>query len=144
MVIDALAMSTLSCDSVIQAVVTNGSKVLRLGRLERTARPWQRRAIIARDRHCRAPGCRTKPRFCDVHHVDHWANGGKTDVDRMVLLCGTHHREFHKPGYEMELAEDGLFTVRSPRGWTRSSVPEHAEATVFARGVRGGPVLISP
>jgi hypothetical protein len=79
-----------------------------------------------------------------VHHVDHWANGGKTDVDRMVLLCGTHHREFHKPGYEMELAEDGLFTVRSPRGWTRSSVPERAEATVFAREVRGGPVLISP
>ena len=143
MVIDAMAMSTLSCDSVIQAVVTNGSKVLRLGRVERTARPWQRRAIIARDRHCRAPGCRTKPRFCDVHHVDHWANGGKTDVDRMVLLCGTHHREFHKPGYEMELAEDGLFTVRSPRGWTRSSVPERAEATVFARELRSGPVSIA-
>jgi hypothetical protein len=142
MVIDALAMSTLSCDSVLQAVVTNGSKVLRLGRLERTARPWQRRAIIARDRHCRAPGCRMKPRFCDVHHVDHWANGGKTDVDRMVLLCGTHHREFHKPGYEMELAEDGLFTVHSPKGWTRSSVPEHFEALVFARKVRGGPLAI--
>jgi hypothetical protein len=135
MLIDATAMSTLSCDSVVQAVLTNGSKLLRLGRTVRTAKSWQRRAIIARDRHCRAPGCRTKPRFCDVHHVDHWINGGKTDVDRMVLLCGTHHREFHKPGYQMELAEDGEFTVHSPKGWTRSSMPEHAEAPVFRKGV---------
>lgn len=134
MIIDATAMSTLSCDSVVQAVLTNGSQVLRLGRTERTAKSWQRRAIIARDRHCRAPGCRTKPRFCDVHHVDHWINGGTTDVDRMVLLCGTHHREFHKPGYQMELAEDGEFTVHSPKGWSRSSMPEHAEAPVFHRG----------
>jgi hypothetical protein len=131
MLVDATAMSTLSCDSVVQAVLTNGSQVLRLGRTERTAKSWQRRAIIARDRHCRAPGCRTKPKYCDVHHVDHWVNGGKTDVDRMVLLCGTHHREFHKPGYQMEFAEDGEFTVHSPKGWTRSSMPEHAEATVF-------------
>ena len=134
MLVDATAMSTLSCDSVVQAVLTNGSKVLRLGRTERTAQPSQRRAIIARDRHCRAPGCRTKPRFCDVHHVDHWINGGKTDVDRMVLLCGTHHREFHKPGYQMEFADDGTFTVHSPKGWTRSSVPEHLEAPRFRKG----------
>jgi hypothetical protein len=31
----------------------------------------------------------------------------------------------------MEFAEDGEFTVHSPKGWTRSSMPEHAEATVF-------------
>lgn len=135
MLVDATAMSTLSCDSVVQAVLTNGSQLLRLGRTVRTAKSWQRRAIIARDRHCRAPGCRTKPRFCDVHHVDHWINGGKTDVDRMVLLCGAHHREFHKPGYQMELAVDGEFTVHSPKGWTRSSMPEHLEAPVFRREV---------
>lgn len=136
MVVDATAMSTLSCDSVVHALLTNGSKVLRLGRSERTAQPWQRRAIIARDRHCRAPGCRTKPRFCDVHHVDHWITGGKTDVDRMVLLCGTHHREFHKPGYKMEFSEDGVFTVHSPKGWTRSSVPEHLEAPIFKKAMQ--------
>jgi hypothetical protein len=68
-----------------------------------------------------------------VHHVDHWINGGKTDVDRMVLLCGTHHREFHKPGFKMEFSEDGVFTVHSPKGWTRSSVPEHLEAPIFKK-----------
>lgn len=136
--LDAAAISALSCDSVVQRVMMNGSKVLALGREERTARPWQRRAVIARDRHCRAPGCRQRPRFCDVHHVDHWIDGGRTDVDRMVLLCGTHHREFHKVGYRMELAADGRFTVHSPRGWSRSSMPER-EGLHFPLAVRGGP-----
>jgi len=121
--LDAAAISALTCDSVVQRVMMSGSRVLDLGREVRTARHWQRRAVITRDRHCRAPGCRTKPRFCDVHHVDHWIEGGRTDVDRMVLLCGTHHREFHKDGYRMELDGDAVFTVHSPRGWSRSTVP---------------------
>jgi len=133
MLVDAVALSTLSCDSVVHALLTNGSQMLRMGRSERTAKPWQRRAIIARDRHCRAPGCRTKPKYCDVHHVDHWINGGKTDVDRMVLLCGTHHREFHRPGYQMEFSEEGVFTVHLPNGSIRSTTPEHVETPVFRK-----------
>jgi hypothetical protein len=52
----------------------------------------------------------------------------------MVLLCGTHHREFHKPGYRMELSDQAEFTVHSPKGWSRSSVPERIDQLVFARG----------
>lgn len=125
--LDATALRTLTCDSVVQRVMMQGTKVIELGREVRTARHWQRKAVVARDRHCRAPGCRTKPRFCDVHHVDHWIDGGTTDVSRMVLLCGTHHREFHKDGYRMELDDDATFTVHSPHGWSRSSVPERDE-----------------
>ncbi len=132
--LDATALATLTCDSVVQRVLMAGPKVLNLGREVRTATAAQRRAIVARDRHCRAPGCRTKPKHCDVHHLDHWINGGRTDVDRMVLLCGTHHREFHKPGYRMELSDQAEFTVHSPKGWSRSSVPERFEQLVFARG----------
>jgi Domain of unknown function (DUF222) len=132
-VLEAAAAGMLACDSVVQRVLMADSKVLNLGREVRTATPAQRRAIVARDRHCRAPGCRTKPKHCDVHHIDHWINGGRTDVDRMVLLCGTHHREFHKPGYRMELSDQAEFTVHSPKGWSRSSVPERVEAPVFPR-----------
>ena len=132
--LDATALATLTCDSVVQRVLMAGSKVLNLGREVRTATAAQRRAIVARDRHCRAPGCRTKPKHCDVHHLDHWISGGRTDVDRMVLLCGTHHREFHKPGYRMKLSDQAEFTVHSPKGWSRSSVPERFEQLVFARG----------
>lgn len=133
--LDALAVATLTCDSVVQRVLMSGSKVLNLGREVRTATASQRRAIVARDRHCRAPGCRTKPKHCDVHHIDHWINGGRTVVDRMVLLCGTHHREFHKPGYRLELSDQAEFTVHSPKGWSRSSVPERIEQLVFARSL---------
>jgi hypothetical protein len=136
--LDATAVATLTCDSVVQRVFMAGSKLLNLGREVRTATAAQRRAIVARDRHCRAPGCRTKPKNCDVHHIDHWINGGRTDVERMVLLCGTHHREFHKPGYRMELSDQAEFTVRSPRGWSRSSVPERVEAQIFPSAFESG------
>lgn len=135
LVLDASAIAALGCDSVVQRVLTSGSTVLEMGREVRTATPAQRRAVIARDRHCRAPGCRAGPRHCDVHHIDHWIEGGRTDVHRMVLLCGTHHRQFHRAGHRMELDEQAVFTVHSPRGWTRSTVPDRAERRHFERPV---------
>ncbi|CAB4324561.1 unannotated protein [freshwater metagenome] len=131
--LDAAAVSLLTCDSVVQRVMMAGDKVLDMGRETRTATSVQRRAIITRDRHCRAPGCCTKPKHCDVHHIDHWINGGRTDVDRMVLLCGTHHRQFHRPGYRMELDENAVFTVHSPKGWSRSTTPDRIETPYFTR-----------
>ena len=130
--LDAAAVSLLTCDSVVQRVMVAGDKVLNMGRSVRTATAVQRRAIITRDRHCRAPGCATKPKHCDVHHIDHWINGGSTDVDRMVLLCGTHHHQFHRPGYRMELDEDATFTVHSPQGWSRSTTPDRIEKLVVS------------
>ncbi len=132
-VLDAATVGVLSCDSIVQRVVMAGSKVLDLGREVRTATAAQRRAIITRDRHCRAPGCRTRAKHCEVHHVDHWSRGGRTDVDRMVLLCGAHHRLFHRLDCHMELDEQARFTVHMPDGRCRSTVPERAEARVFAR-----------
>ena len=129
--LDATALGFVTCDSVVQRVMKAGDVVLNMGRDVRTATPAQRKAIIARDHHCRAPGCQTRPRFCDVHHVDHWINGGRTDVHRMVLLCGTHHREFHRPGYRMELDDHARFTVHAPKGWTRSTVPDHHHTRLF-------------
>ena len=119
--LDAHAIALLTCDSVIQKILTADNQPLDMGREVRTATIPQRRAIIARDKHCRAPGCHTKPEHCDVHHIDHWINGGKTNTNRMVLLCATHHRQFHKPGYRMELDEHANFTVHAPKGWTRTT-----------------------
>lgn len=133
MVLDPAAIAALSCESVVQRLHQSGSRVLDLGREVRTATPSQRKAVIARDRHCRAPGCRARPRHCDVHHIDNWIEGGRTDVGRMVLLCGTHHRHFHRDGWSTELDDDATFTVHSPRGWSRSTTPDRDERTVFVR-----------
>ena len=62
-----------------------GGEILDVGRRTRTVSPALRRALAARDRQCRFPGCGN--RRCDAHHVAHWANGGRTALDNLVLLC---------------------------------------------------------
>lgn len=44
---------------------------------------------------CRFPGC-TATRFVEVHHVQHWADGGPTDTDTMICLCPFHHDQHHR------------------------------------------------
>jgi hypothetical protein len=119
----ALATEVFACDSVVNRVLTNGTKVLELGRSERITPRHLRKAVIVRDRHCRAPGCTRPPKFCDVHHVDPWVTGGRTDLHRLVLLCSFHHHQFHKPGWGTELDADGTFLVRSPDGRSRTTAP---------------------
>ncbi len=59
--------------------------ILDVGRKTRTISPALRRALASRDRHCRFPGC--EARRCDAHHVRHWADGGATKLENLVLLC---------------------------------------------------------
>ena len=47
-----------------------------------------RNAVILRDKHCQwASRCDQPAAACQVHHVTHKANGGKTSVRDCVLLC---------------------------------------------------------
>ena len=41
------------------------------------------------------PGCQARG-FLEVHHLDHWADGGATDLDRLVCLCPFHHDAHHR------------------------------------------------
>ncbi|WP_198165655.1 HNH endonuclease signature motif containing protein, partial [Rhodococcus sp. ADH] len=56
----------------------------------------QRVALIARDRGCAFPGCSCVPAWTDAHHIRHWANGGPTVMNNLVLLCRSHHRLMHR------------------------------------------------
>jgi hypothetical protein len=58
-----------------------------------------RRAVILRDQHCRwAGGCDQPASACEVHHVTHLADGGKTSVDGCALYCSLCRRR-HKKHY---------------------------------------------
>ncbi len=92
--IDTLRMIACDC-SVTRIVLGPDSEVLDVGRKTRVWTPAQRRAITARDRHCQGPGCRAKPRHCDIHHEDHWVNGGRTSVKKGKLLCRPCHIQEH-------------------------------------------------
>ena len=76
-----------------------------------------RRALLARDRGCRFPGCASTHRL-HGHHVRHWAQGGETSLDNLVLLCPFHHRLVHEGGFDVQRDGDGAFRFVSPQGWT--------------------------
>jgi len=95
-IIDIETLKLLACDCSISRILLEGdSEVLDAGRRTRIWSPAQRRAIIARDRHCQADGCDRDPRWCDVHHIDHWFDGGPTDIGNGTLLCRWHHTKEH-------------------------------------------------
>jgi hypothetical protein len=107
----ALAPETvrrLACDA---SLVRNGRKT-------RTIPPAMRRALRARDRGCRFPGCQNH-RFLDTHHLHHWAKGGPTTLGNLVLLCRRHHRLVHEGGWHVD--RRGRFS--DPRGRPLPAVP---------------------
>jgi Domain of unknown function (DUF222) len=107
----------VACDASIRRVVMAGpSEPLDVGRRTPVISPAMRRGVIARDRHCRFPGCDRPHTWCDAHHVVHWANGGPTAVQNLLLLCRRHHRMVHERRVvELELL-DGQPVFRSPDG----------------------------
>jgi hypothetical protein len=95
-IIDLPSIHRLTCDAAISRVVMSpDSQPLDIGRSTRTVPEPMRRAVIARDRHCRFPGCRRPARWCDAHHIVHWIDDGHTNVDNLILLCRHHHTLVH-------------------------------------------------
>ena len=90
------AFLRMCCDADISTAHLNADLAsLELSRLSRTVSTAQWRALIARDQHCVARGCHRPPSQCQAHHVIHWANGGPTNLDNLVLLCHSHHHQLH-------------------------------------------------
>jgi hypothetical protein len=85
------------CDArIIRVLLDSTGQVHSLQTLTDQITPAQRRAVSARDRQCIAKGCTRPPAFCDVHHLKHREDGGKTAVDNLVLLCRRHHVLWHR------------------------------------------------
>jgi hypothetical protein len=105
----------LSCDaSVVSMRHDTGGSVLDVGRKMRSVPPAIHRAVTARDHSCLFPGCTS--RRCDAHHIEHWADGGSTSLDNLVLLCRRHHRAVHEGGFGISRRPDGAVTFTRPDG----------------------------
>ena len=72
-----------------------------------------RRAVILRDQHCRFPGgCDQPAAACEIHHLTHKADGGKTSVNDCALFCTFHHQVvIHQWGWTVVLNPDGTTTA---------------------------------
>jgi len=116
----------LACDASVVSIVENEhGEPLNVGRKSRTIPPAIRRALNARDRGCRFPGC-SNTRYVDAHHVHHWAKGGETKLSNLALLCRFHHRQVHEGRVEIQVLDDGALRFLKPDGLSFDSVaPEH-------------------
>jgi hypothetical protein len=125
----AISVSTaqvLTCTAAL-AWMTHGDAgaVLALGRRRRRPSSAIRRAARERDGcRCRFPGCES--RRVDLHHIRHWVNGGRTDLDNLISLCPWHHKLVHDRGYLIAAPRPGgggTFAFLCPDGTPLPSSP---------------------
>ncbi len=123
----------LACDAAVVEVLEDAAgRVVRTGRRTRTVPAGMRRALEIRDQgRCAFPSC-THTRFLDAHHVEHWADGGATELDNLVLLCRRHHTFVHEHGYQIERDAQGTqFVAPGKRPIPmRAPLPESPSAPI--------------
>jgi hypothetical protein len=115
----------LACDAAVSQLLYRPDGSVEPRGATRAIPVSMRRALLARDRHCRFPGCDTR-RNLHAHHVVHWAAGGPTVLSNLVGLCGAHHRFVHEGGWRLTVSAAGSVTARSPQGHTLSGRPPTA------------------
>jgi hypothetical protein len=94
----------IACDArVIPVVLGARGEPLDIGRASYTVPTAIRRAVIIRDRGWSFPGCSVPARWCEIHHVVHWADHGPTSIGNCVALCGRHHKLIHHSHWRINM-----------------------------------------
>ena len=106
--LSADAARRIGCDAEAVGVIERNGLPIDVGRRQRTVPDRLRLALHVRDRFCRFPGCGVPAHRTEAHHHRHWALGGKTNLDNLLLLCGFHHRRHHDGAYRIRRTEGGF------------------------------------
>lgn len=129
----------MACDAeVVPVVLGSRGEVLDQGTAVRLFTTAQIRHLWVRDRgHCTFPGCSRPARWTDAHHLVHWADGGRTDVDNAALLCRAHHTVVHRERFAGDVvdADDGRAVV-----WDLTPGSYDSRLTAAGRDARSGPL----
>jgi len=113
----------IACDAtIVLGVDDDVGHTMYEGRTRREPSDAQRREIMRRDRHCRFPGC-TNVTSTNVHHVQRWKAGGRTDLDNLALLCLHHHHLVHSGGWTMSGNANEELTFVGPSSRLMTSRP---------------------
>ncbi|MGW6034312.1 DUF222 domain-containing protein [Gordonia terrae] len=95
----------VSCDGSLTEIILDGEGVpLQMGHTHRLFPAHLRRAVIVRDTCCIK--CGAPPSHTQVHHIEHWADGGPTDLDNGCLLCQRCHTQVHHHGWDVVMGFD--------------------------------------
>ncbi|MDT5003331.1 MAG: hypothetical protein QOJ24_507, partial [Mycobacterium sp.] len=93
----------LTCDATCEVWFERHGQVIGAGRETRLINRRLRRALEHRDHCCVVPGCGAT-RGLHAHHIQHWEDGGPTELANLVLVCPYHHRLHHR----------GVITITGP------------------------------
>jgi hypothetical protein len=97
----------LACGArIIPTVLGSPSRPLDVGRATRLATDAQRAALRAVHLTCCIHNCDVGFDHCEIHHIDWWRNGGPTDLDNLVPLCGKHHHLVHDTAWDLVVDAD--------------------------------------
>ncbi len=143
--ISAHAAARLACEGALSRLVYRADGAVEpLGTTKVIPRSM-RRALLARDRGCRFPGC-TARRFLHAHHVIYASRGGPTALSNLVTLCGRHHRLVHDGGWKLSLSHGGQLRVVSADGSELAAVARAGSGSTagLATSNAGRGVRLSP
>ena len=99
----------LCCDPRITPLIEDAARQpIGVGRTTRLINRRLRRALERRDAsQCQFPGCPSS-RHLHAHHIIHWANGGPTELDNLILVCHFHHHLVHEGGWTINPTTRGF------------------------------------
>ena len=108
----------LCCGAQVGAIRWRDGLPLGVGRTARTEPPGLRRALEARDRRCRWPGCEALAAWTTAHHIRPWSKGGATTLADLALFCHLHHHHFiHTLGWTITGTPNATLHFTHPGGW---------------------------
>ena len=86
------------------------------GHIQRRPNATEKAFVKARDKKCRAPGCRQPANVCDDDHRQEWANHGPSHRGNIDTACRHHHRLRHERGFRVRPQPGGGYIWEAPNG----------------------------
>lgn len=99
--LSAAAARRIGCDADIVSAIERDGVAIATGRRQRLITGRKRRLLQLRDGTCRYPGCTVPASRTDGHHIQHWIDGGSSELRNLVSLCAFHHQRHHDGEFEM-------------------------------------------
>ncbi|PRY57799.1 HNH endonuclease signature motif containing protein [Glycomyces artemisiae] len=86
----------------------DSGEAIELGRAARLPNQALRRKLeLEQGEGCAWSGCSRPVAWTEAHHIQHWADGGDTNADNLILLCRFHHGRIHTAGWTVEKTGPG-------------------------------------
>jgi Domain of unknown function (DUF222)/HNH endonuclease len=123
--LSSVTRDMLLCDCVTTSIwLSKDGTPFDVGTPESSVPVRNRRAVMARDRCCRYPGCGREARWTEIHHIKYRENGGTHEISNLTALCRFHHRFVHRKGLNLYWDSDNVtLIVEWPNGILKHSPP---------------------